>query len=72
MNVGENSCDAGDTNVGGIVWWRKKICSFTILCMFVKTDIQIYVSRVCKILYVTYFMLVKTFPYIDEKYFIMS
>ena len=40
--------------------------------MFVKTDIQIYVSRVCKILYVTYFMLVKTFPYIDEKYFIMS
>ena len=44
MDVDENSRDVGETNVGGIVWWRKKICSFTILCMFVKTDIQIYVS----------------------------
>ena len=40
MDVGENSCDIGDTNVGGIVWWRKNICSFTILFKLSKQNIQ--------------------------------
>ena len=47
--------DVGENNVGGKVCWRKKICSFKIICLLVKSIFAGYsnVGEIC--------MLVKTF-----------